>query len=108
MPIISGDEARVDELSPSLARRLAFGRAIEPIEEARTAPGLPFMIPARLEGKVALVDPSEILFVFAQDDRAYLQSNEDRLPTQFTLAELEKRFAPSGFFRAHRGYFVNL
>lgn len=80
--------------------------AYKPGEE--TQPELPFMIPARLEGKVALVDPAEILFIYAQDDRAYLQTSGESLPTQFTLTELETRLSRSGFFRAHRGYLVNL
>ena len=105
--ILGGDLTNLMGMCDALYR-LEAGRAIERIEETRGDPGLPFMIPARLEGKVALVDPSEILFVSAQDDRAYLQTTEDRLPTQFTLTELEKRLAPSGFFRAHRSYLVNL
>ena len=89
--------------------RLDQGRVIEaynPQEESE--PALPFMIPARLEGKVALVDPADILYVIAQHDHAYLQTQDDLLPTQFTMTELEKRLARSGFFRAHRGYLVNL
>jgi ABC-2 type transport system ATP-binding protein len=89
--------------------RLDQGRIVgvyEPQEERR--PDLPFMIPARLEGAVALVNPVDILYVVAQDDRAVLHTAEGRLPTQFTLSELEKRLARSGFFRAHRGYLVNL
>jgi len=69
---------------------------------------LPFVIPARLEGRVALVDPADILYVFAQDDRTFLQTADEQLPTQFTLSDLEKRLSRSGFFRAHRGYLVNL
>ena len=66
------------------------------------------MIPARSNDKIILVDPAEILYVFAQEDRAYLQTVDERLLTQFTLAELEKRLLRSGFFRAHRAYLVNL
>ena len=44
----------------------------------------------------------------AQDNRTFLRTPEDYLPTQFTLTELEKRLARSGFFRAHRSYLVNL
>jgi ABC-2 type transport system ATP-binding protein len=33
---------------------------------------------------------------------------DGQLPTQFTLTELEDRLVPSGFFRAHRAYLVNL
>ena len=89
--------------------RLDQGRIVEaynPQEEPE--PTLPFMIPARLEGRVALVDPADILYVIAQHDRAYLQTQDDLLPTQFTMTELEKRLSRSGFFRAHRGYLVNL
>jgi ABC-2 type transport system ATP-binding protein len=68
----------------------------------------PFMVPARSEDGITLVDPAEILYVYAQDDRAYLQTAGGSLPTQFTLAELEKRLSRSGFFRAHRAYLVNL
>jgi ABC-2 type transport system ATP-binding protein len=66
------------------------------------------MIPAKQEGKIDLVDPADILYVVAQDDRTYLQTASGRLPTQFTLTELEKRLSRSGFFRAHRSYLVNL
>jgi len=58
--------------------------------------------------QIILVDPAEILYAFAQDDRAYLQTSEGKLSTQFTLADLEKRLVRRGFFRAHRGYLVNL
>lgn len=85
------------------------GRVIDsyhPAEEEHQ--GMPFMIPAKLEHTVALIDPADILFVFTQDDRTYLQTDEGSLRTQFTMSELEKRLSRSGFFRAHRGYLVNL
>jgi ABC-2 type transport system ATP-binding protein len=106
--ILDEDAANLDSLCDKIYR-LEQGRivdAYEPVEERR--PDLPFMIPARLEGKVALVDPADILYVVAQDDRASLQTAEELIPTQFTLKELEKRLGRSGFFRAHRSYLVNL
>lgn len=106
--IIAQDAANLASLC-DMIYRLDQGRivhAYKPEEERRSE--LPFMIPARLEGVVALVNPVDILYVMAQDDRAVLQTAEERLPTQFTLTELEKRLARSGFFRAHRGYLVNL
>jgi ABC-2 type transport system ATP-binding protein len=69
---------------------------------------LPFKIPVKLEGRVALVNPADILYVVVEDGRSYLQTHIERLPTQFTLTELEERLARSGFFRAHRAYLVNL
>jgi ABC-2 type transport system ATP-binding protein len=68
----------------------------------------PFMIPSKMEDKVALIDPADVLFIVAQDDRTYLQTKDEQLPTQFTLSELEKRLSARGFFRAHRSYLVNL
>jgi ABC-2 type transport system ATP-binding protein len=69
---------------------------------------LPFKIPVRYEGRVTLVNPVDILFADAGEGRAYLQTREIRLPTQFNLSELEERLSRSGFFRAHRSYLVNL
>lgn len=69
---------------------------------------LPFKIPVKLEGRVALVNPADILYVVVEDGRSLLQTHSERLPTQFTLTELEERLARSGFFRAHRAYLVNL
>ena len=106
--IIAPDTTHLTSLC-DMIYRLDRGRivdAYQPGEERRSE--LPFMIPARLEDKIALVNPVDIFYVVAQDDRAVLQTAEGQLPTQFTLAELEKRLARSGFFRAHRGYLVNL
>lgn len=87
------------------------GRIVEsyrPEEAQRTA--VPFKIPARKEGKVAvvLVNPADILYAVAEESRALLQTTDGPLATQFTLSELEGRLSRSGFFRAHRGYLVNL
>ena len=68
----------------------------------------PFKIPARLEGEVALVNPADILYASTEKGRACLHTAEGQIPTHFTLSELEERLARSGFFRAHRGYLVNL
>jgi ABC-2 type transport system ATP-binding protein len=57
---------------------------------------------------VALVNLADIFFADAKEGRTFLQTLEGRLPTQFTLAELENRLARRGFFRAHRSYLVNL
>ena len=69
---------------------------------------LPFKIPVKLEDRVALVNPADILYVEVEDGRSYLRTHTESLPTQFTLAELEQRLARSGFFRAHRAFLVNL
>jgi ABC-2 type transport system ATP-binding protein len=106
--ILAEETTNLDPLC-NMIYRLEKGRIVDaysPGEELRA--DLPFMIPAKQEGKIDLVDPADILYVVAQDDRAYLQTASDLLPTQFTLTELEKRLSRSGFFRTHRSYLVNL
>jgi len=106
--IFAQDAANLAHLCDTVYR-MDQGRIIEsfdPREQQQRQ--RPFMVPARGDEKIILIDPADILYVFAQDDHAYLQTSEGRLPTQFTLAELEKRLSRSGFFRAHRAYLVNL
>jgi ABC-2 type transport system ATP-binding protein len=88
---------------------LERGRIVEARQPGGGRPAeLPFKIPVRLEDKVALVNPADILYAVAEEGRALLHTGDNQLPTQFTLSELEQRLARSGFFRAHRGYLVNL
>jgi ABC-2 type transport system ATP-binding protein len=106
--VLADDAAHLADLCDTI-HVLNQGRIVEsyqPQEERRAE--LPFKIPVRLQDKVALVNPGDILYALVQEGRAYLQTAEGRLPTQFTLTELEERLARSGFFRAHRGYLVNL
>jgi ABC-2 type transport system ATP-binding protein len=79
----------------------------EPAEKEPPAV-LPFKIPVRLEDKVILVNPADVLFVEAVRGQACLQTVDSSLPTHLTLNELEERLSRSGFFRAHRSYLVNL
>jgi ABC-2 type transport system ATP-binding protein len=106
--ILGEDDDNLDAVCNTIYR-LEKGQIVDSYRpgEARHR-DMPFMIPAKQEGKVDLVDPADIYYVMAQDDRTYLQTTDGQLPTQFTLAELEKRLARSGFFRAHRSYLVNL
>lgn len=76
--------------------------------EKESPTNLPFKIPARLEGKVALVNPADILYATSSDGRTYLCTDNGRIPTHLTLSDVENRLSRSGFFRAHRSYLVNL
>lgn len=106
--ILAGDPTYLDELC-DVVYTLNQGRLVqaELPEEGRGA-STPFKIPARMQDKVILVNPSDILYAEAEGGRACLQTAEGRMPTQFTMSELEERLARSGFFRAHRSYLVNL
>ena len=81
-------------------------RAYNPQEDRQSE--FSFKIPARLEDRVALVDPTDLLYASAKGGRTCLHTIESQIPTHFTLTELEERLARSGFFRAHRSYLVNL
>ncbi len=106
--ILADDSANLASLCDTI-HTFSHGKIVEshtPQEERQA--DLPFKIPVRLEASVALVNPGDILYVTTEQSRTYLQTAEGRLPVQFTLAEMEGRLARSGFFRAHRGYLVNL
>lgn len=106
--ILAEDSSHLQEICDRIYC-MEKGRIVEEYApDEKRAGSFPFMVPAKLEGSVALVNPAEILFVTVRDDRTYLQTAEEQLPTQFTLTELENRLSRSGFFRAHRSYLVNL
>lgn len=65
-------------------------------------------IPARKGDKIYLINVDDINFVNIQREYTYLHTDNDRFLTNHTLSELEKMLDPSKFFRAHRGYIVNL
>jgi len=65
-------------------------------------------IPAEKQGKTILVNESDIIFAFTEQDYVYVKSFTDKLFTRFTLKELESRLNPAVFFRTHRCYLVNL
>ena len=106
--ILADDEANLTALCDTIyvLSQGQIAESYQPLEERRAEQ--PFKVPAKAEDKVILVNPGDILCVVAEEGRAVLQTVDGRLPTQFTLAELEQRLARSGFFRAHRGYLVNL
>jgi ABC-2 type transport system ATP-binding protein len=106
--ILADDAANLADVCHTI-HVLNQGRIVDSYQpQAEPRAELPFKIPVRMQDKVALLNPSDILYALAQEGRAFLQTTEERLPTQFTLSELEERLARSGFFRAHRGYLVNL
>ena len=65
-------------------------------------------IPAEKQGKTILVNESDIIYAFTEQDYVYIKTISDKLFTRFTLKELESRLNSSIFFRTHRCYLVNL
>ncbi len=65
-------------------------------------------IPVEKSGKKLLVTTDKIHFIMAKDDYSYLHTETDRYLSTVSLAQLEARLEPFGFFRVHRRYLVNL
>lgn len=65
-------------------------------------------IPAEKQGKTLLVNESDIIYAFTEQDYVYIKTFHDKLFTRFTLKELESRLNSTMFFRTHRCYIVNL
>lgn len=65
-------------------------------------------IPVEKAGKKLLVNVEDILYVMAKDDYSNLYTVADRYLSTLSLAQLEVKLEPVGFFRIHRRYLVNL
>ncbi len=85
--------------------RIVDSSSLEERQEAQ----LPFKIPVKGEGSVSLIHPAELMYADAEEGKAQLHLVDGRvLRSQFTLSDLEGRLDKRGFFRAHRGFLVNL
>jgi ABC-2 type transport system ATP-binding protein len=80
-----------------------------PTPEEETVRPLKFeKIPTRVDEKMVLFDPPEIDYIEGRSGQSNIYVNGEAFPGIFTLAELEARLKPYGFFRCHRSYIVNL
>jgi DNA-binding response OmpR family regulator len=86
----------------AVLKRSDRSAAVPPRESVRS------QIPARKGDKIYLIDVDDINFVNIQRDYTYLHTDNDRYLTNYTLGKLEKLLDPGKFFRAHRGFIVNL
>jgi len=65
-------------------------------------------IPAKVDDKIILFDPTEIIYVESNEGVSHLHVNGEVFPCSITLNNLLERLQPFGFFRCHRSYIVNL
>lgn len=65
-------------------------------------------IPVEKAGRKILLDVAAIFYVMAKDDYSYLFTDGERYLSTISLAQLESRLEPRGFFRVHRRFLVNL
>ena len=81
--------------------------APEPATPAAPREGGPTRIPGRRGTKIVLLDPAEVLWFEAEDVLVFARTPEGRYLVERPLADIEASL-PASFFRAHRGYLVNL
>ena len=67
-----------------------------------------FKIPVKQDGRVVLIDPSKIFYISIEGEQTFIHTPEGATSSHLTISDLEKRLSHNGFFRAHRGYLVNL
>ena len=65
-------------------------------------------IPVEKGGRKVLVPIDQIRYIEAKDDYSCIYTETDRYLSTISLAQLENKLSPHGFFRVHRGYIVNL
>ncbi len=65
-------------------------------------------IPVEKAGRKLLLQVSDIYYIMAKDDYSYIYTNGERYLSTVSLAQLETRLEPQGFFRVHRRFVVNL
>ncbi|MBN2248616.1 MAG: response regulator transcription factor [Coriobacteriia bacterium] len=83
-------------------------RALERIAPAAEAPTRIERIPVEKTGRKLLLQVGDITHIMAKDDYSYIFTDGERYLSTFSLADLEHRLEPQGFFRVHRRYLVNL
>ena len=88
-----------------------LSQAINKVNQLIAAQGKPSAserIPVEKGGKKLLIPTDKIRFIMAKDDYSYLHTDTDRYLSTVSLAQLEAKLEPLGFFRVHRRYLVNL
>lgn len=65
-------------------------------------------IPVEKSGRKVLVPIDQIRYIEAKDDYSCIYTDKGRYLSTISLAQLENKLSPHGFFRVHRSYIVNL
>ena len=83
-------------------------QAIERLKPAEETSARIERIPVEKAGKKLLLQVDDIFYIMAKDDYSYLHTEGERYLSTISLAQLERKLEPSGFWRVHRRYLVNL
>lgn len=107
------DETRIDKTVARLVQKYSFNKPELDIalkmteiickltEEEKTTK----KVPCERNGKIILIDISDIYYCFIEDEKVYVKTREQKYSAIFNLCKLEEK---TKFFRAHRSFLVNL
>ena len=65
-------------------------------------------IPVVKSGRKVMVPADQIRFIESKDDYSCIYTGDERFLSTISLAKLEEKLEPLGFFRVHRGFIINL
>lgn len=85
----------------------ALPEASAALEAPLRPPGGVTQIAVRRDERIFLLESAEILYAYAEAKSVHVMTADGSYQVMATLAELEERLG-SAFFRAHKGYLVNL
>ncbi len=113
--IRAGMSAGTRGASPAIDERADAGADLEGgVEGEEPPPPSPFetipltRIAGKRAGKIALLDPAEVLWFEAEVTIVFARTKTGRFLVGKTLTDLEAQLDPKMFFRCHRRYIVNL
>jgi DNA-binding LytR/AlgR family response regulator len=95
-----------ERLRRTLERVRGAPSPAEPV--AMPGPGSLDKLPVEAAGRTILIDVPEIRFAEARGDIVSIKTRNQRYPTRYSLAELERRLPQPPFLRIHRAFIVNL
>lgn len=100
---------RVAKAVTKAARMLAASPLSPPTAEIAPQPGefCCRKIPLYRGETIVPTGVERIVFAHAEEGEVRVKTLQEGFLARFTLAELERRLAPAGFFRSHRSYLVN-
>lgn len=101
---------RLEEAVARIAASITRGAARAELTTERVEPSRPEVVAVeRLHDRSTQLIPHEsILFIQARGDYVRIMSDQGRFMQRGTLAEIERRWMPAGFYRVHRAYVVNM
>ncbi len=101
---------RFKGLAENQSESRAGDQVMEPgaVAPSVDVPGAERRVPLYDGERIIPTLPKHILFVTSDEGRIVVHAVHGRYGTKSTLADLEARLLPHGFFRAHRSHLVNL